>query len=271
MDGFIDNLEKVIKSIHGVDSLPIDVLYRVVFFLFTRAGLNLSDVTDTQRIEFEKLLEKIPAGFMWIVKGQPYLHALEFLNSLKSMLWESRRPVLVREASVRYILDFLEKKVKRVDGVIVLDCGSIPEMATMAIKLTHMNRNILFYSEVFVNPIGVTRFLTEQLKHLERRSMLEEYARLLKERLGAYSYKVIPSIDLTVHERGLSIEDFVNSLNIREIFEQVYQYVKGRSILITADHGYDLVVDEHGIYVTHGYKYKCLLNFSRIALFMVVD
>jgi len=155
--------------------------------------------------------------------------------------------------------------------VIVLDCGSIPEISTIAGRFAYLNRNATIYDRVFVNPIGTTRFLTEQLASFGRETALKYYAKLLKEELGAKFDIKISTTDLIVHQYGVTVSSFLNSLDIKKIFEQMNYFARQNSILITADHGYDLVADEHELYITHGYKKECPLNFSRIALFLVID
>jgi hypothetical protein len=94
---------------------------------------------------------------------------------------------------------------------------------------------------------------------------------LLKETLKAKFYIKSSTIDLITHQEGVTIDNFLTSLNMQNIFDQINHFTKQNSVLITSDHGYDLVADEHGLYITHGYKKECPLNFSKIALFMVVD
>ncbi|MCR8433829.1 MAG: hypothetical protein NDP24_06340 [Crenarchaeota archaeon] len=271
MSSFINELERIIKVVSTLGSLPINIFHKIVFCSFAKAGLSLFNATDAQKAELESLIEAIPPVFRGLLKGELYLSALKFTRSINLLLWEAKKLIIPEEANIHFILDFLRKNVGKVGGVIVLDCASIPEMVTIAGKFAHTNRNVVIYSRIFANPIGVTRFLTEQLTHLGREPALKRYAQLLKEELEA-SFSIKKSlIDLVVHEHGVSVSDFLNSLNMQEIIEQINHFMKQSSILITSDHGYDLVANEHGLYITHGYKRKCPLNFSRIALFLVID
>jgi hypothetical protein len=271
MYNFIGDLDTIIKSISDLGVLPINLLHKIVFCSFAKAGLSLFDATNSQRIELENLVKTIPASYQGLLSGKLYLSALKFIRSLKDFLEETRRTVILEEANLQFILDFLREKVGKVGGVIVLDCGSIPELSTVAGKFAYLNRNVTIYDKVFVNPIGVTKFLTEQLAYFGRETVLKYYAGLLEKELGAKFNIKISTIDLMVHQYGVTVERFLNSLDIKKIFDQINHFVKQDSILVTADHGYDLAADEHGLYITHGYKKKCPLNFSRIALFLIID
>jgi len=271
MQSFLSELERIIEATSSLGSLPISILHKIVFCSFAKAGLSLFNVTDAQKAELEILIKTIPPTFKGLLEGKLYLNALKFLRSINLFLWKTRKPIIPEEANIHFILNFLRKNVGKVGGVIMLDCASIPEMVTMAGKFAHSNRNVVVYNMIFANPIGTTKFLTEQLTYLGRESTLKYYAQLLKEELKAAFYIKKSSIDLVVHKQGVSLSDFLNSLNMQEIFEQINHFVKRNSVLITSDHGYDLVADEHGLYITHGYRKESPLNFSRIALFLVID
>lgn len=214
----------------------------------------------------------IPHNLRGLADGKLYLRVLELIDSINRCL--ERKPVILKEANINFVLDFLKEHIKKVDGIAVLDCASIPEKIAIAGKFAHINRDSEVYDIIFANPVGVTRFLTEQLAYLGRESTLKHYAQLLKETLGARSFIKISTIDLTVHKHGVDVIDFLSSLNLQEIFEQINQLTqqpKRGSILITSDHGYDLVADEYGLYIIHGYRGKCPLNFSRISIFIVIN
>jgi hypothetical protein len=271
MSNSIGGLETMIKLLSDLGVLPVSLLHKIGFCSFAKAGLSLFDPTDSQKRDLEKLIKMIPASYQGLLSGKLYLNALKFIRSLKEFLEGTRRPVILEEANIQFILDFLKEKVGKVGGVIVLDCGSIPELSAIAGKLAYLNRNVTIYDKFFINPVGTTKFLTEQLAYLGRETALKYYAEMLKKELGAKFDIKISTTDLIVHQYGVTIDKFLDSLDIEKIYEQMYHYVKQDSILVTADHGYDLVADEHGLYITHGYKRKCPLNFSRIALFLIID
>jgi len=271
MRGLVRGLEDIIKSTFSLGSLSMDLLHKTLFCAFAKAGLSLFGATDEQRAELEKLVKTIPAPYRGLLSGRLYLSALKFVRSLEDFLRGGSRTGVLEEASLQFILDFLRERVGKVGGVVVLDCGSIPELSAIACKFAYLNRNVTIYDKVFVNPVGATRFLTEQLTDFNRGAVLRYYAELLKEELRAKFCAKISTIDLVVHRHGMNLIDFLSSLNMEKIFEQIDRLARRDSILVTADHGYDLVADEHGLFVTHGYKGECPLNFSRIALFLVID
>jgi hypothetical protein len=267
----IRSLEAIIKSTSSLGSLSTDLLHKILFCSFAKAGLSLFGAANNQKAELEKLAKAIPAPYQGLLGGRLYLGALKFIRSLNDFLSKGNRAVILEEANLQFVLSFLRERVGKVGGVVVLDCGSIPELSAIASKFIYFNRNVTVYDRVFVNPIGMTRFLTEQLIYFDRETALKYYAELLKNELEAKFSVKISTIDLVVHQRGVTVSDFLSSLDMGRIFEQINRLAKRDSVLVTADHGYDLVADEHGLFVTHGYKEKCPLNFSRIALFLVID
>lgn len=271
MHSHISELEDMINLVSSVASLPIGVLHRVVFCSLAKAGLALFGTSKSQMVELEGLVRTVPTPLKGLLGGRLYLCALNFINSINRFLREAKKPVIIEEANIHFVLDFLKKSVGRVDGVVVLDCGSVPEMVAIAGKFVGMRRSAVIYDKIFVNPVGTTAFLTEQLARFGREAALKYYAELLKSELKAAFCTKIPSIDIAVHRHGIDINSFIESLNMQRIFEQISYLARQRSVLITADHGYDLVADEHGLYLMHGYRGRCPLNFSRIALFLVVS
>lgn len=183
----------------------------------------------------------------------------------------SKRAVILKEANLQHILQFLKNKVGKVDTIFVLDCASIPEIITIASKFSALRRNTTIYEEVFINPVGITRFLTGQLESFNREGYLIQYAKLLKERLNASFSTKISTLDLVTHQQGYTLDSFLKSIKMQKLFDYINHFAKQNSVLITSDHGYDIVADEHGLYITHGYKKECPINFSRIALFLVID
>jgi hypothetical protein len=179
--------------------------------------------------------------------------------------------VILKEANLQYILNSLKNKVGKVDIVFVLDCASVPEIVTIASKFLTLKRNVTISEEAFINPIGVTRFLTGQLESFNRESCLRQYAQLLKEALKANFFIKSSTVDLITHQYGFSLDNFLKSIGIGRLFDQINHFAKQNSVLVTSDHGYDVVADEHGLYITHGYKKECPINFSKIALFLIID
>jgi len=267
----MSEIEAMVKTTSTIGNLPTEMLHRIIFCSFIKAGLSIHGAHKEQEIEVEKLIKTIARPYYGFVNWKLYLNALRFVKAFNDFIEDRKQAVILKEANLQYIIQFLENKVGKVDTVFVLDCGSIPEIITIASKFSNLGHNVKIFEEVFINPIGITRFLTEQLGTFGRESYLIQYARLLKERLKASFYAKSSTVDLVTHQRGFAIDDFLKSIEVEKLFKQINHFAKQKSVLVTSDHGYDVVVDEHGLYVTHGCTRNCPLNFSRIALFLVID
>jgi len=271
MANFTSVLEAIVKTASTIGNLPAEIFYRIIFCSFIKAGLSIYGAQKEQEIEVENLIKTIATPYRGLVNGKLYLNALRFMKAFNAFIKDSKQAVILKEANLQHIIQFLENKVGEVDTIFILDCASIPEIITIASKFSASRHNIAIFEEVFINPIGITRFLTEQLETFSRESCLIQYAKLLKERLKASFYTKSSTVDLVTHQKGFTINDFLKSIEVQKLFDQINHFAKQNSVLVTSDHGYDVVADEHGLYITHGYKKECPLNFSRIALFLVID
>ncbi|MEM2364819.1 MAG: hypothetical protein QXD81_05035 [Candidatus Bathyarchaeia archaeon] len=249
----------------------IPLLHRMILYSFLKAGLSLYGTLEEQEAEMEDLIKEIPIPYRGLMNGELYLYALNFMKKYNSILKGDGGAVILNEANLYHIVQFLENRVGRVDAVLILDCASIPEFVTIASKFHALNRNVTILDKVFINPIGITRFLTYQLKSFDRESYLRQYAQLLKERLKSRHCFIIPMIDLSIHEYGFTLSTFLKYIKIQKLFDEVNNLARQNSLLLTADHGYDIVADEHGLYMTHGYEKECPIKFSRIAPFLIID
>jgi len=261
----------MITSLTEISHLPSSMLHKVVFCSLLKAGLSLYGAQRHTEEELNMVLREIPSPYKGLINGRLYLTALNFVKTVNRMLTNQRNAILLKEANLHYILDFLKSRLGKVGSIMVLDCASIPEFVTLASKLRSVSHHTLILSEVFINPIGVTRFLTRQLTPFGQKDVLRGYAELLKQALNANFCVKSSVIDLMVHKHGVTIDQFLKSVDIEELFNRIKFFASQTSILITSDHGYDVVADEQGLYVTHGYKRPCPLNFSKMALFLVVD
>jgi hypothetical protein len=270
MTNFGLETEEMVRKASNLGNLTAETLHKIIFCSFVKAGLSIYGAAKKQEAELENLTATLPPPYRGLINGKLYLSALCFIRKFKKLLRNSR-PVILKEANLQHIVQFLEEKVGKVDAVFVLDCASVPEIITIASKFTSLRKNITIFEEVFVNPIGMTRFLTEQLETFNREGYLRQYAELLKERLEAKFFIKSSTIDIITHRYGFSVDSFLRSINMQQLFDQINHFAKQSSVLVTSDHGYDVVADEHGLYITHGYKEECPVNFSRLALFLVID
>jgi len=261
----------MIKTASKLGELPLQILHKIVFCSLIKAALLTYNASNMQRAEIEKIIKGIPASYRALINGKLYLSALKFVKSFNDLIKNAKEPFILKEANIHYILDFLKETVGKVGVIVVLDCGSIPELVTLTSRFASLNHHTTILNKAFINPKGVTAFLTEQLTAFNRKTFLRQYAQLLKETLNAKAYIKISTIDLVAHQQGVTIENFLASLNMLKIFDQINHFAKQDSVLITSDHGYDIIADEHGLYVTHGYKGECPLNLSKVALFAIID
>ena len=261
-------LEDIVNLLAEMGNIPTETLHKIVFCSILKAGLSLYSARMQHLSELNNLLRSIPLSYRGLVTGRLYLKALKLVKDFEKIIKDRRRAPLLKEANLQHIQGFLKRNLGKVDKVAVLDCASVPEIATFAAKFKSLNRHPTILAEIFINPLGATRFLTQQLKMFNQKTALSGYAQLLKQTLNAKQCYKTPIIDLTVHKNGVSISRFLNSLNVQAIFEKIKDLTGLDSILITHDHGYDIAADNHGLYVIHGYKGECPINFSKMALFL---
>lgn len=160
----------------------------------------------------------------------------------------------------------------KIDKVVVLDCASLPEFLSIAIKAYASARDMIFLNKVFVNPIGMTSYLTSQLQQIGHPMLLRRYAEVLANILNANCSIKDSSIDWVVHTHGFTdLDNFLSSFPIKDIYNLIHnELVKGKRIMVTSDHGYDIIECNNDLCITHGIKYPCPLNFSKLALFLIL-
>jgi NADPH:quinone reductase-like Zn-dependent oxidoreductase len=129
---------------------------------------------------------------------------------------------------------------------------------------------------VFVNPPGITRYVSEQTTRGLRQS-LTGVAQMIAQRLGARDYRRVSYVDSVVHEHGeAGWSVFLEHLDVERIAEELSELASRGCLLVFSDHGYDVVLDEEGgLYVTHGYKLEAgegrvILPLSRFSFVLVV-
>lgn len=223
------------------------------------------------------LVEKIPNPLVATAKGGLHHRFLELLKLLDATL-NSKTPVVVEgTADLRFIIDWLKHEVGSADYVVVYDCMSLVEFLAISAYLRSKGVRSAFLSRAFLNPVGLTRFVTQQLRDISRYEALSEVARLLAENLGGVGYYKSSRLDAKVHEYGhLGIDELIEMMSIDKVAEEVLSYALRGKLLVGTDHGYDFVISrgDDYIYITHGFKpsdtYKAtpLILLSRLALFM---
>jgi len=203
---------------------------------------------------------------------------LHYLLEHVDLILASSKPVLIHgEADLRHTIDSVKREVERVDYVLVYDCTSLIEQLAISAFLKVEGVKSVFLSTVFVNPVGVTRFVTQQLHGTGYRTSLLGAARYIAKELRASLYAKSSFIDERVHEVGLlGVEEFVDRMDVDRVAREVLERARSGRVLVLSDHGYDVIasVRENYIYVMHGFSrgdsssYVPLALLSRLTLFI---
>ncbi len=267
----IDNaIEKTKQLLEGysVKNVHRALLYSATYVAIRNKGL---DARLLQPLE-----ENIPKPLVYHARRTLVPQLKKMLNILDEKL-ESKKPITVDDASVNKLAGKVKNIFGNIDYVMVYDCMSLIEFLVIAASMRLNNLESTMPNIVFVNPIGLTRYVTHQLTSLDYRAVLREFAHLLASELGARGYSKSAYIDLKVHEYGsFGVEEYINRIDIIRVVEEVLDRASNSVVLITADHGYDVVydVDDNYLYVTHGFRepekrnHIPLLLFSRFSFFL---
>jgi len=186
-------------------------------------------------------------------------------------------PFIVSEGSVEGLTIELSRIIVRpVDAVVAHDGLSLFEFATCAAYLRfRRSMQAVMVDFVFVNPPGVTRYVSTQVPQGERQS-LAGIARALARELNAKVFKRSSYVDRIVHEHGGGgWSSFVEHLDMEIIAKELAEEASSGCVLVFSDHGYDIVLgEEGGLYVTHGHKLgagmeRVVLPLSRFSFVLV--
>lgn len=236
-------------------SYSLGSLYRALMYALVYAALR----RRSERFELLKPLERrVPPPLLAAAKKELVDKLYHLLEQVDSVL-ASSRPVLVHgEADLRHVIESVKHEVGRIDYVLVYDCMSLVELLAISAFLRVKSVKSVFLSTVFVNPVGVTRFVTQQLYGTGHRVSLLGIAKYIANELGALFSMKSSFIDEKVHEVGLlGIDEFVDRVDIERIACEVLERARSGRVLTLSDHGYDVIasVHENYIYVTHGFSY----------------
>ena len=250
------------------------IVYRTTMYSLVYAAL----VKNQCSCRLLKSLEgKMPVSLVAFARGKLYYLFLELLSQLDLLLNSKRAVIVEGEANLQVIIDWLKYEAGKVDYVMIYDCMSLVEFLVVSAYLRFKGIRTVFLSKVFLNPIGLTKFITQQLYSTHYDRTLREVACLIANSLESVSYYKSSYLDKRVHECGhLGVEEFVEVVDISRIIEEVLAQAIRGDLLVGTDHGYDLVVvkSDDYVYITHGFKinntYKAvsLIPLSRFAIFM---
>lgn len=213
--------------------------------------------------------ERLPRPLVYQVRRILTPIFTKLLDILEKEL-ESKELVTVNEASIEKMVREVKAAFQDIEYVMVYDCMSLVEFLVVAASMRFNGLESVIPDMVFVNPVGLTRYVTYQLPSLDYKAVLREFAHMLARELGAHGYHKSAYIDLKVHEYGfLGVEEYVSRIDIRRKVEEVLDRASSKAVLVTADHGYDIVydTDDDYLYVTHGFREPLKQNHYPLLLF----
>jgi predicted transcriptional regulator len=268
-DNAVSHVQKLLAG-YTIDNVYKALVYSLIYKVIKGRDPTLSAL--------KPLEEKIPKPLLFKARKDLSPVFETIVLELQKTL-DSKKPILVENANIPTIAREVRKLFRKIDYVMVYDCMSLNEFILVSAASRSQGFRTILPNLIFVNPIGLTRYVTQQLPGLDYRSVLREYARMLAERLRAKGYYKSAYIDFKVHEYGsMGIEEFLEKINITRIINEITNLASNGIVLITADHGYDIIYDPDSkyIYVLHGYKERVkgnhapLLLFSRFSPFLTV-
>ena len=252
----------------------LENIYKATMYAFIYAVLQ----RKTGKYELlSPLKERIPPPLLAAAKRELTNRMNSLVSHIDAMLSENKPILTYGEADLKYTIETVKREIGNVDYVLVYDCMSLIEQLVISAFLKAKGVRALFLNVVFLNPVGLTRFMTSQLPDIRYRPSLLGVARYVAGQLSAPLYMRNSFIDRKVHKIGsLGIDEFVDRIAIDRIASEVLgASIRGKA-LVFSDHGYDVVLSEQEkyLYIVHGFKQSVsfrgvpLLLLSRIALFM---
>jgi len=252
----------------------LENVYKATMYALIYAVLQ----EKTSKYELLKPLEEIiPSTLLAAAKRELVSKMCSLVKHIDTMLMENRPVLTYSEADLMYTIETVKREIGNVDYVLVYDCMSVIEQIVVSAFLKARGVRTLFLNMVFLNPIGLTRFMTSQLPEAKYRPSLLGVARFVASQLKAPLYAKNSLIDIRVHETGLlGVDEFFKRIDIDRIANEVLEASSRGRTLVFSDHGYDIVLAKQGqyLYIVHGFKQGSssddvpLLFLSRISLFM---
>ena len=272
-------IQEIISQLQGeveilLEGYSLENIYKATIYAALRASITAKG-EDYSLIK--PLERKIPPTLSAMVKRRLVSRFSYIIRLLEGML-DNLRPTIIDEGNINQLVSKLRRSLHRIDFVMIYDCMSLIEFIIVSAYLKRRGLDTAFLDVVFINPLGLTKYVTQQLSGTEYRTVLREFAHMLAEELGGRSYSKSAYIDLRVHEYGsLGVEEFIDKLDIERIASEVFEKALRGRVLVTSDHGYDIVVNKESnyLYVIHGHRLTkngfagvSLLPLSRFSFFM---
>jgi len=176
-----------------------------------------------------------------------------------------RLELKIEHSDIDNVIKKLKRRMKGIDVTFVIDCFSPIELLTYLTKLRFDGFQSKLLDIYFTNIGEVTRFLTAQAG-----GTIRGFSEHLAEFLNAKVHDKYSYFDKLVHT-SILIDDFLRSIPHEDIYSRIVKFLNSyESILITSDHGYDVVNADGLLYVTHPSPSKgSILKFSNIAMYLV--
>lgn len=265
---FIEGLSESLHS--GVRD--VKRIHTITFTTFLEAALSLRN----KRRDYEWLLSK--------VKGSIYpFHTLvmklvpDAAKVIREVEEAVRSSTITAEASTKIVCKRIAYMHRgRIDYVFVIDALSPIEFASLIITANRNGFECNLSREFFINPIGLTWFVKEQVD--EERKRLRNYAKELAEAVGCTRYNVSFTFDDAIHTTLGDVTSFILRENGKNPLEGVWMEIiktmsgvePNATILLTTDHGYSVYEGDGMLFVNHGIESGRILYLEPIALFSIL-
>ncbi|MDI6820295.1 MAG: hypothetical protein QMC89_05265 [Candidatus Hodarchaeaceae archaeon] len=133
--------------------------------------------------------------------------ATDVVHTISSCVQEA---TIDQEASLRRVYEEAERRYKnRTNHVLVIDAFSPIEFASLLVTAKRTGLAAGLSDQVFVNPIGVTSFVQNQVE----KNRLRDYAAELAKSVGASGFSTCPLPDRALHHQIGDVVSFVEEEN----------------------------------------------------------
>ena len=174
-------------------SYSLENVYKATMYALIYAVLQ----EKTSKYELLKPLEEIiPSTLLAAAKRELVSKMCSLVKHIDTMLMENRPVLTYSEADLMYTIETVKREIGNVDYVLVYDCMSVIEQIVVSAFLKARGVRTLFLNMVFLNPIGLTRFMTSQLPDTGYKPSLLRVARYVASQLKAPLYTKNSLIDI---------------------------------------------------------------------------
>ena len=245
----VERLVEIVTEI-GIDDLSnLHATYLITFLRTKCENGNLCRIAESSLSYKDR-----------VVVLNPFFEGVKIASRILDKL-----ELNIEHSDIKSVMSRLKRRVKSVGVIFVVDCFSPIELLTYLTKLRFDGFQSKLLDIYFTNIGEVTRFLTAQAG-----GTIRGFSEHLAEFLNAKVHDKYSYFDKLVHT-SILIDDFLRSIPHEDIYSRIVKFLNSyESILITSDHGYDVVNADGLLYVTHPSPSKgSILKFSNIAMYLV--